>query len=164
MRQLEADKVLAALGGGPQPGKPGYQPPQAAHRSSPFDGSPDSIDWASHAVSAFHHMLGRGHRPTITLLDKWVLAWVEPPGGVEGCIVVSRGGGGGKGCGVLGGRISELLPWPAVRAALRQCPRMCRAPHCRQRARLGMRVVCLPRPLARRARPAQPPCAHPPSP
>ena len=63
VRQLEADKVLAALAGGSRLQQP-------AHRSSPFDGPPDAIDWPSHAISAFHHMLGRGNKPSLTVLDK----------------------------------------------------------------------------------------------
>lgn len=56
-REQEAKRVLAALGGVTQ------------RRSNPFDAPPDTIDWASHAVSAFQHMLSRGHTPTLTLLD-----------------------------------------------------------------------------------------------
>lgn len=59
-RDVEADRLLAALGGSRL---------KASHRSNPFDGPPDTIDWASHAVSAFQHMLSRGHKPTLTLLD-----------------------------------------------------------------------------------------------
>lgn len=60
-RKMEAEKVLAALGG--------HKLRRGAHQSNPFDGPPDTIDWASHALSAFHHMLGRGHRPSLELLD-----------------------------------------------------------------------------------------------
>ncbi|GFR52105.1 hypothetical protein Agub_g14618 [Astrephomene gubernaculifera] len=41
----------------------------SSHRSSPFDGRPDEVDWSSHALSAFHHMMSRGFRPTLELLD-----------------------------------------------------------------------------------------------
>lgn len=60
-RQKEAETVLAALGG--------HKLRRGAHQSNPFDGPPDTIDWASHALSAFHHMLSRGFRPTLELLD-----------------------------------------------------------------------------------------------
>ncbi|GLI62167.1 hypothetical protein VaNZ11_004747 [Volvox africanus] len=60
-RQKEAERVLAALGG--------HKLRRGAHQSNPFDGTPDTIDWASHALSAFHHMLSRGFRPTLELLD-----------------------------------------------------------------------------------------------
>ncbi|EFJ49645.1 hypothetical protein VOLCADRAFT_104228 [Volvox carteri f. nagariensis] len=60
-RQKEAERVLAALGA--------HKLRRGAHQSNPFDGPPDTIDWASHALSAFHHMLSRGFRPTLELLD-----------------------------------------------------------------------------------------------
>ncbi len=60
-RRLEAAKVLAALGGN--------KLRRGAHQSNPFDGPPDTVDWASHALSAFHHMLSRGHRPSLELMD-----------------------------------------------------------------------------------------------
>ena len=60
-RRQEAEKVLAALGG--------HKLRRGAHQSNPFDGPPDTVDWASHALSAFHHMLSRGFRPSLELLD-----------------------------------------------------------------------------------------------
>ncbi|GLC36947.1 hypothetical protein PLESTB_000175400 [Pleodorina starrii] len=60
-RGKEAERVLAALGA--------HKLRRGAHQSNPFDGPLDTIDWASHALSAFHHMLSRGFRPTLELLD-----------------------------------------------------------------------------------------------
>ncbi|KXZ51095.1 hypothetical protein GPECTOR_14g78 [Gonium pectorale] len=60
-RRAEADKVLEALGG--------HKLRRGVHQSNPFDSPADSIDWTSHALSAFHHMLSRGHKPSLEMLD-----------------------------------------------------------------------------------------------
>ncbi|KAG2495157.1 hypothetical protein HYH03_006765 [Edaphochlamys debaryana] len=59
-RRLEGEKVLTALG---------KHKLKGPHQSNPFDGPPDLIDWAGNALSAFHHMLQRGHRPSLETLD-----------------------------------------------------------------------------------------------
>jgi hypothetical protein len=60
-RQAQAERLLAALGG--------HRLRRGPHHSNPFDAPPDTVDWSSHALSAFHHMLGRGFRPSLEMLD-----------------------------------------------------------------------------------------------